>query len=197
MFARFRLAAFAAAALAMAASTASPTLAQGEVVNAPDPYLHKSVGVAFPEQAGEFERSRVTEFNAEGSDLGVGYFRSDQPGQITLYLYPVRDASCDAEFAGTIAAIEGHPGAKKLQAPALRLGQFPGARQQSARYSIPANAYGYEHPELVSDAWLGCLPGGKWLIKYRGSFYASDAKAVEGVAERMFAAIDWSPVTGQ
>lgn len=186
-----------AAALAVVGVVATPAttaLAQGEVVNAPDPYVHKGVPVAFPKQAGEFERFRVTEFNKEGTDVGFGYSVPDMPGEITLYLYPVRGSSCQEEFDGARIAVEQRNAKRVEKAPAIVMPGFPGATQKSAQFAVPEDGYGFDHPKLASFLWLGCMADGEWLVKYRGSFYERDADRIGGIAQRLFAQIDWSPL---
>lgn len=190
----------AAAALAITGAFVAPisaAQAQGVVANAPDPYVHKGVAVAFPKQAGEFERFKVTEFNAEGTDVGVGYSLTDLPGEITLYLYPVREASCQEEFDGAKTAIEQRNGKLSRNAEDLVIPDLPGATQKSAQFSVKANGYGFEHPKLVSFLWLGCMADGKWLAKYRGSFFERDADKLEGLPQRLFSQIDWSALIGE
>jgi hypothetical protein len=34
------------------------------------------------------------------------------------------------------------------------------------------------------------------VVKYRGSFFASDADRIGNIANRLFAQIDWSSLTG-
>ena len=195
MFARFRLAAF--AALVAVVGAGSPVVAQGVVANAPDPYVHKGVAVEFPETAGEFERHKVTEFNADGTDVGIGYSIAGLPGEITLYLYPARGVSCQDEFDGAKIAIERRNGKLVKNAPELTIPGFPGATQKSAQFSVKQNGYGFEHPKLISFLWVGCMADGKWLAKYRGSFFDRDTGKLDGVAERLFSQIDWSALTAQ
>ena len=190
----------AVAALAITGALLAPisdAQAQGVVANAPDPYVHKGVAVAFPSQAGDFDRFKVTEFNADGTDVGIGYSSTQLPGEATVYLYPVRGASCEDEFKGAKLAIEQRNGKRNKKAEPMVIPGFPGATQKSAQYSVRANGYGFEHPKLVSFLWLGCMADGKWLAKYRGSFFASDAKKLDGVAQSIFANIDWTALTAQ
>jgi hypothetical protein len=78
----------------------------------------------------------------------------------------------------------------------LSMAGFDGMTQYSRSYMIEPGGYGFDHPELVSYLWVGCRPGSEWIVKYRGSFFASDAERIGNVANRLFAQIDWSGVTG-
>jgi hypothetical protein len=193
-----------AALFAAIFAIAAPALAQTEVKNPPDPYIHKAVGIAFPARLTEFVRSRVVEYSEDGADASVGYGALGIPGEMTLYVYPGDEDTCNAWFQGADAAVTKRSGtARRPAAPALKLlPRAPLEAQQSATYTVPPGGYGFDHPELVSYLWVGCLAGPKaganrWVVKYRGSFFATDEAKAAALAERLFAAIDWSPLTGK
>jgi hypothetical protein len=79
---------------------------------------------------------------------------------------------------------------------------FPGVglEQFSARYTIPAGSLNYDNAEIASYLWVGCRKGPQengWVIKYRGSFLATDAAKSEATVKQLFALIDWSPLLGK
>lgn len=186
----------AAATLALLIA-ATPAAAQRDVIPAPDPFVHREAGVAFPATVAGFERGRVVEYDADGADASVGYRLQGQRGEMTVYVYPAGDETCRFWFEDADRAVRNRPGATRQDgAAALRLGPDAMTQQFSASYTIPPGTYGYDHAELVSYLWVGCVADGKWVVKYRGSFLAGDASKAERIAERLFAAIDWTPLTG-
>lgn len=185
--------------LALAAGllgVAHPVSAQTEVENAPDPYVHAVVGVGFPAQAGEFRRGNVYEYDEQGNDASVGYAPLDIPGEMTVYLYPLSGLSCAEHFDGADNAIMERGGSVRSFEAVISVPEFGGATQISRSYSIPANAYGFDHPDLVSYLWVGCPIGSPWIVKYRGSFWASDEEEAAVIPQRLFAQINWSRLTG-
>lgn len=165
-----------------------------EVENAADPYVHKAAGVRFPKKAGSFSRGRITEFDQAGSNVSVGYQLDGMAGDITLYLYPTGGDSCDQAFAGADAAIVQRGGTEMDFPEGLNMPGFALARQKSSAYNVARDGFGFSHEPLVSYLWIGCVPGGEWLVKYRGSFFKSDESKVAGLAEDLFARIDWRPL---
>ncbi len=189
---------FAAAMLAAFLAAAAPALAQTEVRDAPDPYVHREAGIAFPQQVGAFRRGKIYEYDAQGADASVGYKPPEQFGEMTVYVYPAHGAPCRRWFDGADRATMGRKGAAHAaEAAPMRLLPESVPDQLSARYTLAAGALGFDHPELASFTWVGCIPGGKWVVKYRGSFLAAEAARADGLAEQLFAAIDWSPLLGK
>ena len=172
----------------------APVVAQGYVANAPDPYVHKAVGVGMPGEVAGLARKQVAEYDAEGSDAAASYFAQDGVSRFTLYIYPARGDTCKGTFDAAKAAIDEHSGAKlQKNARAIRLNTFAGSEQHSAQYAIAADSYGSPHPRLQSQLWIGCVPGGQWFVKYRGSYVADDS-SFEDIAERFLNGFDWSPL---
>lgn len=71
MTAPIRYLAGALQALVLAAS--APALAQTDIVDAPDPFVHAATGVRFPASSGDVRRQRVVRYDDEGYDASVGY----------------------------------------------------------------------------------------------------------------------------
>jgi hypothetical protein len=188
----------AAAVLAALFAASAPAFAQSEVRDAPDPFVHRGAGVAFPREIDAFRRGRVVEYDAQGADASVGYKPPAYRGEMTVYIYPARDEACRTWFDDADRAVMQREGAARTsEAAPMRLLPNSVPDQVSGRYSIPAGAYGFDHPDFVSFLWVGCIPGGQWVVKYRGSFEAAEAAEAEGLAERLFAAIDWRPLIGK
>lgn len=181
---------------AILSGLAAPTVAQGEVENPPDPYIHKVAQIAFPAQAGDFIRGRVVEFDESGSDASVGYRPQDMPGEMSIYVYPLAGSSCRDQFEGADAPILDRGGTVREADAGLAITRFAGLTQYSRSYTIEPGGYGFAHPELVSFLWVGCPPGDEWVVKYRGSFVAGDAERATGIEDRLFSQIDWSRLVG-
>jgi len=194
MLQRIRTTALALAAILI--GVAAPAMAQGEVENAPDPYVHKAWGVEFPAQVEGFSRGRVVEFDDTGSDASVGYSPEGMPGEISLYVYPLGGSSCRDQFDGAHTPIMERGGTVKESDARISISGFGGMTQYSRSYTIEPGGYGFDHPELISYLWVGCRPGAEWVVKYRGSFFASDAERIAGIENRLFSQIDWSSLTG-
>ncbi len=186
---------FLVALMGIALGIATPAFAQREVENAPDPYVHRAVGVAFPEQVGSFERTKVVEFNADGSDAAIAYRPVDLVGEISLYVYPLRGQTCEEQFEGAHEAVMQRGASVLSQDTVFSIPAFSDATQFSRSYRIEAGGYGYDHAELISFLWVGCPVGSNSIVKYRGSYLASDAMEIIGIEQGFFADIDWSPLT--
>lgn len=191
---------FAAAVLALFFAGLAPAQAQTDVTNAPDPYVHSGAGVRFPAAAGVFQRARIVHYDVKGLDASVGYKVADMPGELTLYVYPDGGAACREWFDGADDAVLKR-GDINRAADAAPIRLFPGVsvEQYSARYTIPAGALDYDNAEIASYLWVGCRKDAKgdgWVMKYRGSFLATDAAKAEVLVKQLFAAVDWTPLLG-
>lgn len=51
-------------------------------------YTHKDTGFRFPERFREYEYVKITDYNGDGTDVGVNYATQDGLGFLTLYVYP-------------------------------------------------------------------------------------------------------------
>lgn len=188
----------AAAMLAALLASAAPALGQTEVHDAPDPYVHRGTGMQFPSEAGPFRRGRINEFNLQGTNVGIGYKAPVRGNDMTIYVYPGSTGICKNLFDSSVYAVRDRAGVSPRQGAApMRLLAKGIAEQHSATFSIPPGGYGSDHPELVSYLWVGCTADDKWVVKYRGSFLATDEAKAGNLATNLFAAIDWSPLTGK
>lgn len=191
MFRSMLIATAVAAALAVSAPAA---LAQREVTNAGDPWVHAPTGTPFPLQIGAFERGRVTEYSDDGSDASATYHARRPDGSwasVTLYIYPTTAGmGCQQVFDEVKANVESHRGAElvsegRTQAPAGEGG--PAALY--ARYAVPAGGMGEGLGPTRSDAYLYCPTGAPWLVKYRATWSAEADFSRE--VEDLLHAIAW------
>ena len=185
-------------AAATAALSAAPALAQRQVADASDPWVHAPTGTRFPATIEGFERGRVTEYSEDGRDASVGYTmrRGDEWVTVTLYVYPsIADWDCQTTFADVKRNIENHKGAQLVSEG---LGPAPSGRGGPAafhaRYSLPAGAMGERVPAVRSDAYLYCPAGGEWLVKYRATWGAEGDFSKE--VETLLRAIAWPKKLG-
>lgn len=176
---------------------AAPATAQTDVENPPDPYVHKATKVALPENIPGFTRQRVVEFDSEGSDTGIIYRPTDRGGEITLYVYPRREKSCEESFAGADAAIMQRGASVLTSENVFSINEFSGATQISRSYIVEASGYGFEHPELVSFLYVACPANGAYMVKYRGSYPSADAARNIGIEQKLFAGIDWASLSSR
>jgi hypothetical protein len=174
-------------AAAAVAASAAPAGAQRSI-EAPGPVAHRWADAAFPERVGDFRRSDVFQYDAEGRDVSASYnlVRPDGRMVITVYIYPAprvaaapgsgstaavaRAALCGEQFAGVQAAI----GQQYGDAAPVERGSPPdvagsdAALRHRAVYRIRARFDGSEQ-EIRTEADLYCYVGGDWLVKYRAS----------------------------
>ena len=171
----------------------APAMGQEEVQNPPDPWVHAGTGTSFPAALAEFRRGRVIEYSEDGRDASVGYHygRGDDRLTVTLYVYPVIEGwNCQETFNDAKSSVAHYDGAWLIGERREIAPSGTGDRvAYFARYSIPAGAMGENFPEVWSEVYLYCPPGGEWLVKYRATWDA-DVDFSERV-EALLRAIEW------
>lgn len=194
----------AAAMLAAFLAAAAPALAQTEVVNAPDPYIHRGTGLAFPERPEGFLRAAITEHEGKAGDVSVDYWTDGTtPMLIGILLMKGDGGSCADWFAAMSSATMLEKGVVR-NADAETFVLLPDAlfEQFSASYTLPARTMDANHPELAKPQLTACpITKGKrgptWVVQYSATLLASDGPRAEALARQLFAAIDWTPITGK
>lgn len=186
------------AALALMLCATPPALAQKEVQNPGDPWVHAATGTRFPAAIGAFKRNRIIEYSEDGRDASAGYQldRGDQWLTVTLYVYPaIADWTCRQTFDDAKASIDRYKGAsvvrEGLDPPPSGLGK---SVAHYVQYQIPAGAIRENMGAVRSDAYLYCPPGDKWLVKYRATGSADFDFGDE--VEELLRAIDWPKMLG-
>lgn len=158
----------------LVALVAGPTLAQTPLNPPAGPWLHEASGTQFPDSVLGFERDGVTQFDDEGTNVGVSYeaVRGEYKLLMDVFVYPqYPDTSCAEEFEGVEQAIRRYKGLKTLSKGMTLAPNGNGdLTAHRARYLIPAGAMREGIPELVSEAYLHCSADGEWLVKYRASW---------------------------
>lgn len=187
----------AVAAFVALGAAGAPALAQGELENTSQPFDHQAAGVTLPYQAGNFTRTALHQFDSAAEDIAAVYRLQTASGNgaiLSLYVYPVRKASCRQEFDSANAAIQRADGYGNVQLVSAREAAPPQANAQGdayyARYTMSRLQSGADWQDTTSDAYLFCPAGDRWLVKYRLSWNgaADDMPSVQP----LFDAMGWS-----
>jgi hypothetical protein len=179
-------------------------------------YIHAPSGMTFPLTVGDFRRIRITRFNAEETDIGVGYdlilpthylVSPTQGVAATVYVYPapslvsigsppevVADARshlCAGEFARRKAELmDAHPGAQLIREGAvLPPGRESGVPGSMAAYEMEG-VFSHQKQQMSSVLYVYCYVGGKWAIEYR--FSSPKAVDLDGAISTFMAALPWT-----
>lgn len=137
-------------------SCESPAVFSPNIIQATGEYTQTSTGQVFPESLGSFSRVGITGYNAEGSDIGVGYNHSSLPIAVTLYSYPA-------------------PAIKSTGSPpevieAARNSLFVGAYNQSRQDIILA----HQNNELVAESTFNLHQNDKVYSGRQAAFNYTD-----------------------
>ena len=157
----------------------APAFAQQEIQVA-GPYFHRPAGTVYPERIGDFQRSNLVRYDADGRDVSASYNLATEQGRllITVYIYPApQTASAEARASACAQEVEAANNsiANKLgnPAPDERGAAFAAAgvdrslgHRSVYRFSIPFDG---RVQAIRSEAHLYCYVGGQWLVKYRVS----------------------------
>lgn len=153
-------------------------------------FVHPVAGVSFPEQAGAFHRTAVTQYDREGLDLSAGYeVRGFHQARIvaTFYVYPMgpRAAELRSEFdrcrhdVETISA-----GTLTIEKDLALAGGAITVRYAAFRIRRPFLFW-----EEQRDSHLILFPWGGWWLKWRITIPATTAPeplaAVLGLVEQL------------
>lgn len=181
------------------ALVAGPALAQRDVENAPDPWVHAATGTKFPAQIAGFERGRVTEYSEDGTDASASYSlrRDGKFVVVTLYVYPAGDnAPCAEIYADARSHIDKRKGARLVREGRELAPAGQGApTAYYARYAIPAGGMSEGSPAVTSDLYLHCPARGGFLVKYRAS--GSEGFEFGPDVTRLLRAMSWPETLGK
>jgi hypothetical protein len=179
--------------------------AQTAIDNPPDPYIHVQTGMAFPATVSGAVRHQVNRYNADGSDIGIGY-QVVRGGKMVAYLsifvYPARpldsdtpgerQRACAALSDGIKRDILSHEADAKLVIEQSVAAPSSNARLHGLRVIYSGGRGNFDGGEqaLREQNDLFCFAGRKWLIAYRITMPAGvDASAD---VERVEHAIPWT-----
>lgn len=183
-------------ALAMVAAVGGqPAAAQADIENAPDPWVHPGTQTEFPQRVGRLQRTRVTDFSGDQRNASVSYRLDRGTDQLTLtiYVYPPNPAEdCATEFAGVKQAVE-----MRTKSPPEAEEMRPGLSGDGsltayyAAYTMPGNGTNDSwRTDQHTEAYLYCLPGNQWRIKYRATWNKGGTDFSHDVRD-LIRAIDW------
>ena len=171
----------------------APVVAQTEIKDAPNPWVHPATGASFPASIAGFERRRVVEYSEDGRDVSVGYNlkRDGKFLVVTLYAYPASaGVSCADTFADAKSHIAKRQGARLVREGLDLAPSGSGAPvAHYARYAIPAGGMGDGSPAVTSDLYLHCPKGSGFLVKYRAT--GDDGFEFGPDVTRLLRAIAW------
>lgn len=192
-----RIKAIAALLTLLAASLlGSPAAAQGrEVTDPPAVWAHKFTGVHFPSRKDDFVRVQIFEYNDEGSDASVGYdlIRNGRKiASVTIYIYPpFAIGGCENQYEDLKKSIFQAPYDDTRLLSEDRVPSPSGANDRAAyhaRFSFAAPFDGQRVP-VLSDAYLFCPAGDKWLVAYRATWLKDEVIDKDVIA--LFRSFDW------
>jgi hypothetical protein len=161
-------------------------LVRPEIIKAEDTYTHAASGMIFPLTIGDFKRSKVIRYDAEGLDMSAGYDSATAAGPLsaTVYVYPAQSLVSIESPPDVIVAARNRLAQNEFEARKREIMQFrPGVvmieerdvslQQGNTSYSGRMATFEYQEmfagqrQLLHSHLYVYCYVGGKWVIKYR------------------------------
>jgi len=190
-------------ALVAMVAIGAPAHPQPTTTRTAETYIHCQTGVFFPADADGLVRASVRARDANGCFDTIKYVAPGLRGDLRISIIPAGDEPCSERFvkederiAARWRGLEPRPIGKPLSL----LGSY--AKQHTVRYTAPEVIGGrHQEPETVLTLWIGCVGPGNgekatWLVRYEGHFAATDESKAKDLPEKLFAAIDWSPLVG-
>jgi len=188
--------------LALSLASIGPARSQPAETPKSEPRVHCGTGFVFPAKAGGFFLPSVTKPDAKGCVKQVSYKKLYLRSRLLISIEPGDDAPCAELFAREDAQkrelspfLKPDPDSRPLRL----LGQS--VQQHTARYIESGSHVGRDRsPEARQTLWIGCIgpndgETATWFIRYLEYYDATDEAEVAGLAEKLFAAIDWRPLT--
>jgi hypothetical protein len=159
--------------------------------------VHAPSGFEFPATFGEFQRVEITQHDAEGQNVGVGYHLDDEMKiALTVYVKPPLSAptgeplSLRNQLQVEEAAIaHAHPGVT------LRAGWTPRRTRNREPARGYALAFRYQEnfagaPRLVTSV-LYLFEFDGWVVKYRATFPAFQEQPAHALVQTFVATFPW------
>ena len=151
----------------------------------PGAYTHAFTGVEFPLRVGNFSRSTVDRYDAEGRDIGVTYRKMAGGGAVvnvtTVFSYPLpprlASGGVRAVFDDARSAIV----ANKKNARLVRDGTYRAPDGSSALYAEYAYQMVTGKKESPVRSLLYLFESEGWLLEFRVTYL--DSRARDGAAE--------------
>jgi hypothetical protein len=189
-------------ALAMAAcpSVSGP---RPTPIHAQGSYTHPASRLEFPETVAGFHRGEITQFDAHGENLGVGYDYEAADASIAVTVYvrrPLMLEDGEVESLGSQFAIERELIRRYHQDTAEQWSLD--VEMEAAGRSLPAYAaefryndlFAYARHDVVSFLYLFDSDG--WFVKYRITYPEPQDAAASAVVARLLATAPWGTCSG-
>lgn len=192
-----------AAVLALSLALGGPAVSQTAARSKGETYRHCATGILFPSDVGGLARASVNIQDPNKCFLyGIRYLVPGLRGSATIRISPGGGEPCIARFAKEderMRAVWWHREPRLNGEPLRLLGSD--VQQHTARYTDGENIGGrHQRPETNLTLWVGCIGPGRgetatWVVRYESDFAAADEAKITGLPEKLFAGIDWSPLT--
>jgi hypothetical protein len=159
-------------------------------------YLHKESKMVFPDRFGNLIRTEITQFDQNGTDIGVGYSGKNLPLVITVFVYPapdlysigspqeVVDHAREVLFQNHYEGLKGDVLRANASAVLQTDGEFELAQANEtytgklAKYKLN---YRFSLGERPSASSLYLFQVGKWLVSYRVTYPETFAAEFEPI----------------
>jgi len=191
------------AVLALGLALGGPARSQPAETPKSEPRVHCGTGFVFPAEAGGLFLPSATQPDAKGCVKRVSYKKLYLRSRLLISIEPGGNAPCAELFAREDAQkrelspfLKPDPDVRPLRLLSQSV------QQHTARYIEPESHLGRDRsPEARQTLWIGCIgpndgETATWFIRYLEYYDATDEAEVAGLAEKLFAAIDWSPLVG-
>ena len=184
------------------------TVFQPVLIEATGTYTHPGSGMPFPLAAGYFQRVKITQYDPQETDVGVGYNLYSMGYQVamTVYVYPAQVTSIGSpddvvaaayasvrksHFEGVKQAITDlHPDAVLVSEGPTTIEQdqmaYPGLK---AAFEYEGSFFGRQQ-KLGTHAYL--FNYGKWFVKYRVTYPKAAEEMALSRIEDFMAKFRWS-----
>ena len=175
--------------LLTACETTSPTGGPHAIQPRPsETYTHAHSQFRFPAKVGNFDREAVAQYDAEGSNVSVGYNDLRHGIALTVFIYPIPQRAPDDMLPGHFGTCKAevlgrHSGARLVSEGAVQVS--PGGQQrrgQCAAFTF-TDLFAHQRQPVGSELYL--FVQGRSFIKYRAT-YAVGQQAAAGPLIRAF-----------
>ena len=175
-----------------AAGEANAVIAPTEI-KATGTYTHAS-GLAFPTTLGSLERTRIVAFPEAKDNVGVTYRSAgDHPVVLTIFAYPVLDATFDAHFEHVLNDVRETHHAEPQQKAKTSTDTPKGTLHTGLATFLFAEPFvGGKEPEALLSR-LSLFQRGTWLVKYRITSRTTDQAVADDVLRKSFQVIGIPP----
>ncbi|MFO6447893.1 hypothetical protein ACLBKU_12175 [Erythrobacter sp. NE805] len=194
-----------AVTIAIGLGLGGPTNSQAAGRIERETYRHCDTGILFPSDLGGLARASMNIQDPSKCFLhGIRYLVPGLRGSATIRISPGGGERCIARFAKEderMRAVWWHREPRLNGEPLRLLGSD--VQQHTARYTDGENIGGrHQRPETNLTLWVGCIGPGRgetatWVVRYESDFEAADEAKVADLPQKLFAAIDWSPIAAK